>query len=454
MTSGRLASALDEARARTLALVTDLDDVELAAQHSPLMSPMVWDLAHIANYEEQWLVRALDPARAVAPELDDLYDAFRHPRRDRPSLPLLDPTAAEAYASRVREETLAILDALTDADLAPSGAPWGTAPADDPRAWRAALVAGGFVHGMVVQHEHQHDETLLATRQLMGDHAPPVPGATPGPSGGIVPAADEVLLPGGTLRMGTSDQVWAYDNERPAHLVTVAPFWIDTTPVTNESYQGFVDAGGYDDPRWWSREGWAWRVEAELGAPHFWDGADVLRFGRRQVRRPDEPVQHVCWYEADAYARWAGKRLPSELEWEYAARAHPDGRTRRYPWGDDDPTDRHANLGQRHDGPAPVGAYPDGANPWGVLGLIGDVWEWTATAFDAYPGFVSFPYREYSEVFLAPALSGRGDRHRYRVLRGGSWAAHPTAVRATFRNWDHPIRRQIFCGFRCARDAS
>jgi iron(II)-dependent oxidoreductase len=449
-----LTSALGDVRTRTRELVAGISDEDLRAQHSPLMSPMVWDLAHIANYEEQWLVRALDPARTVAPELDDLYDAFRHPRRDRPSLPLLGPRDAEEYAVRVRHETLAVLGSLTEADLSPAGAPWGTADHDHPRRWRDALVAGGFVYGMVVQHEHQHDETLLATRQLMGEQAPAVPGVTSEPPRGTPPDRTEVRLPGGVLLRGTSDHPWAYDNERPVHAIDVEPFWIDTTPVTNDAYQGFVDAGGYDEPMWWSRDGWAWRLEAGLHAPQFWDGATVLRFGRRHGRRPDEPVQHVCWYEAEAYAHWVGKRLPTEAEWEYAARVHPDGRTRRYPWGDDEPTERHANLGQRHDGPAAVGAYPAGANPWGVLGLIGDVWEWTASAFDAYPGFASFPYREYSEVFFGPAMSDRPDRDRYRVLRGGSWAAHPTAVRATFRNWDHPIRRQIFCGFRCARDGS
>jgi iron(II)-dependent oxidoreductase len=162
----------------------------------------------------------------------------------------------------------------------------------------------------------------------------------------------------------------------------------------------------------------------------------------------DEPVQHVCWHEADAYARWAGKRLPTEPEWEKAASWPPDGgggaTKRRYPWGNTDPTPELANLGQRHFGPAPAGAYPAGASAYGVEQLVGDVWEWTSSDFEAYPGFSSFPYREYSEVFF-----GSG----YKVLRGGSWATDPVAVRTTFRNWDLPMRRQIFAGFRCARDA-
>jgi iron(II)-dependent oxidoreductase len=158
-------------------------------------------------------------------------------------------------------------------------------------------------------------------------------------------------------------------------------------------------------------------------------------------------VCHVCWFEADAYARWAGKRLPTEAEWEKAASAEPGGTKRRYPWGDAPPGPELANLGQRYFRPAAVGAYPQGASPWGCEQMIGDVWEWTSSAFTPYPGYHWFPYKEYSEVFF------KQDEDRFRVLRGGSWATDPAAVRATFRNWDFPIRRQIFAGFRCARDA-
>ncbi len=248
--------------------------------------------------------------------------------------------------------------------------------------------------------------------------------------------------------MGTDTEPWAYDNERPAHLVDVAPFRIDETPVTNDAYRAFVEGGGYHDARLWSPTGWSWRQEAGLEHPDGWhdDGTgswSVRRFGHQLDLPSDEPVQHVCWYEAEAFARWAGKRLPTEAEWEYAASWTPDGVKRRYPWGDDDPTPDRASLGRQRWAPAVVDAHPAGASSHGVLAMVGDVWEWTSTTFHGYPGFVSFPYREYSAVFF-------GDD--YRVLRGGSWATHPSACRTTFRNWDFPIRRQIFCGFRCARD--
>jgi iron(II)-dependent oxidoreductase len=248
--------------------------------------------------------------------------------------------------------------------------------------------------------------------------------------------------------MGTSTDAWALDNERPAHHVHVPPFFIDAAPVTNGQYADFIADGGYDDCRWWSANGWRHRIEAGLTAPMHWqrDGAGWVytRFGRIDPVTSDEPVVHVCFYEAQAYASWAGKRLPTEAEWEKAARFDPaTGRSLRYPWGDEAPGVQHANLGQRHLRPAPVGAYPAGASALGVHQLIGDVWEWTSTDFSGYPGFAPFPYKEYSEVFFGTS---------YKVLRGGSFGTDPAACRATFRNWDYPVRRQIFSGFRCARD--
>jgi iron(II)-dependent oxidoreductase len=423
-----VATELDAVRARTLELV-DLTEEEQRRQHSALMSPLVWDLAHVGNYEELWLAREVGGRAAIDPTLDPLYDAFRHPRPDRPALPLLGPAEARSYLAEVRGRVLDVLDTV-DLD---SGMP---------------LLQGAFAFGMVIQHEHQHDETMLATRQLMLDGGRPPSGVTAPPRiEAPYDGPSEVLIPGATFSMGSDLEAWAYDNERPAHEVTVAPFHLDAVPVTCGAYATFVADGGYDQRRWWSDAGWAWRVEAALGQPEFWerdgDGWTVLRFGVRTPPAADEPVAHVCWYEADAYARWAGKRLPTEAEWELAASRGPDGRKCRWPWGDAPPDGTRANLGSRHDRPAPVGSYPAGANHLGVHQLIGDVWEWTSSDFTPYPGFRSFPYREYSEVFFGP---------EFKVLRGGSWATSPLAVRSTFRNWDYPIRRQIFAGFRCARD--
>ena len=425
----QIVADLDRARARTHLLTEALDDAELVQQHSRLMSPLVWDLAHIGNQEELWLLRDVGGKEPILPEtVDQLYDAFQHPRADRPALPLLDPATSRRYVGEVRTKVIDLLERT---------------PLQGRR-----LTEGGFVFGMIAQHEQQHAETMLATHQLRrGD---PVLTAPPPPStsSGTLPA--EVLVPGGPFTMGTSAHPWALDNERPAHRVQVPAFWLDTVPVTNGDYQRFIAAGGYDDPRWWQPDGWQHRQSAGLTAPLFWqqDGREWLRrrFSRLEPVPVDEPVMHVCFYEADAYARWAGKRLPTESEWEKAARHDPhSGTVRQYPWGDDDATPDRANLGQDHLQPAEVGAYPAGVSPLGIHQLIGDVWEWTSSDFTGYPGFAAWPYREYSEVFFGPEC---------KVLRGGSFAADRVACRGTFRNWDYPIRRQIFAGFRCARDAA
>ncbi|MCS7483182.1 ergothioneine biosynthesis protein EgtB [Umezawaea endophytica] len=421
-----VAVQLERSRARSVALTDAVDEHDLVRQHSKLMSPLVWDFAHIGNQEELWLVRDVGGREPVRSDIDELYDAFKHSRSSRPELPLLTPVEARRYVGEVRNKVFDVLETA--------------------RFEGRKLLDGGFAFGMIVQHEQQHDETMLATHQLRV--GAPVLDAPPPPPGAPL-AAQEVLVPGGHFTMGTSTEAWALDNERPAHQAHTDPFFIDTAPVTNARYAAFIDSGGYRDERWWSEAGWAHVQHAKLVAPRFWErvGAEWYRdrFGVVAPVVPDEPVVHVSFYEAEAYARWAGKRLPTEVEWEKAARFDPaTGRSRRYPWGDEEPAEEHANLGQRHLQPAPVGAYPAGASPLGVHQLIGDVWEWTSSDFHGYTGFEVFPYAEYSQVFFGP---------EYKVLRGGSFGADPSAVRSTFRNWDYPIRRQIFAGFRCARDA-
>lgn len=422
-----VAAELARTRNRTMGLTGAVDDAELIRQHSPIMSPLVWDFAHIGNQEELWLVRDVGGREPIRADIDHLYDAFKNPRPNRPALPLLNPTETRGYLAEVRGRVLDVLDRTC--------------------LHGRRLVEQGFAFGMIVQHEQQHDETMLATHQLrVGPPALHAPAPHPSRSTNL-PA--EVLIPAGEFTMGTSTEPWALDNERPAHRVRTEAYWLDTTPVTNRAYQEFVADGGYANSRWWSRRGWAHRCEAGLVAPLFWHYESGswwrTRFGVTEPIPPDEPVMHVSYFEAQAYAAWAGKRLPTEAEWEKAARFDPHtGRSRRYPWGDADPTPQHANLGQRYLQPASAGSYPAGASPLGVHQLIGDVWEWTSSSFAGYPGFTAFPYREYSEVFFG------GD---YQVLRGGSFATDAAACRGTFRNWDHPIRRQIFVGFRCARDA-
>ncbi|HXG75196.1 MAG TPA: ergothioneine biosynthesis protein EgtB [Gaiellaceae bacterium] len=418
--------ALERARADTEALLAPLSDEELAEQVSPLQSPLVWDFAHVAYFEELWVLRKVLGRPALAEEHDELYDAFRHARGERGGLPILRPGAARAYAADVRGRVLAALD---EVELDPF----------DP------LLRDGFVFGLVLQHELQHQETMLQTLALRTDGEYPLPPAeAPEPTGS---APDEVLVPAGAFLLGAADEPWAYDNELVPHEVELPAFHLDRTPVSNAAFLAFMEDRGYDAEALWSEQGWAWRQAEGIEAPLHWErgaeGWERVRFGRREPLPLAEAVQHVSWYEADAYARWAGKRLPTEAEWERAASWDMRRGKSRYPWGREW-TGFEANLGRRRFAPAPAGAFEAGASPAGCLQLTGDVWEWTSSHFLPYPGFVAFPYPEYSEVFFG---------ERYRVLRGGSWATDPLVARATFRNWDYPQRRQIFAGFRCARDA-
>jgi iron(II)-dependent oxidoreductase len=417
----QLAAGLERARERTLGL-TGFDDAELTRQHSPLMSPLVWDLAHVGQQEDLWLLRLGDGRRepVLPAAVDRLYDAFLHPRSERPSLPLLSPARSRGFLSEVRGR---VLDGLGRAvDL--------------------------FPYAMVEQHEQQHDETMLATHQLRS--GPPLLGP-----GTALPAGDDsdgrpgaaVLVPAGPCVVGVdaATEPWSLDNERPAHVVDIPAFRIGRVPVTNRQWQAFMDDGGYAQPHWWSARGWRHRVDAGLERPLFWaaDGSRT-RFGVVEDVPPDEPVQHVCSFEAEAFAAWAGGRLPTELEWEKACAWDPvTGRRRRWPWGDAPPTRDRANLGGDALRPAPAGAYPTGRSAYGVEQMIGDVWEWTSSALRPWPGFTPMLYATYSAPFFG------GD---FRVLRGGSWAAAPSVVRPSFRNWDLPVRRQIFAGVRLAWD--
>jgi iron(II)-dependent oxidoreductase len=409
---------LERARERTLAL-TDLDEIELTTVHNPLMGPLVWDLAHVGQQEDFWLLRSGDLGRdaVLPPEVDRLYDAFLHPRAERPSLPLLTPRESRLFISDVRGRVLDRLDRTEDL----------------------------FPYAMVVQHEQQHDETMLATHQLR-DGVPLLGRGASLPPGRPAPH-DAVLVPAGEFVLGVDadDEPWSLDNERPAHTVDLAAFRIARFPVTNAEWQAFIDDGGYDTRRWWSVPGWQHRLDAGLDAPQFWskDGSR-RRFGIVEDVPPDEPVQHIGFYEAEAFAAWSGARLPTEVEWEKACAWDPTvGRRRRWPWGDEPPTSERANLGGEALRPAPVGAYPAGASAYGVEQLVGDVWEWTSSVIAPWPGFTPMLYATYTEPFFGQDL---------RVLRGGSWAVGATTIRPSFRNWDLPIRRQIFSGVRLAWD--
>jgi gamma-glutamyl hercynylcysteine S-oxide synthase len=408
-TKRELVAALSRAREATVRLVEPVDDEQLVAQVSPIMSPLVWDLAHIGWFEELWLIRRVANIEPSQARFDDLYDAFRHLRGERSRLPILTPQEARAYLESVRQRALRVLEAV---------------PLDDAD----PLLRGAYVYGLVLQHELQHQETMLQTLQLSG-----VAYATP-PHDDLSapPKWENVPVPAGPITLGANEQPWAYDNEQPAHVVELPAFWVERHPVTNERFAEFVEDGGYRKRRYWSDDGWQWLREERVEAPLFWqrarEGWVRRRFGRCEPVPPAEPVQHVSFYEAKAVAAWAGKRLPTEAEWEKASQGA-------------DPGDG-ATLGRASFGPLRVARRA--TSSVGCECMLGDVWEWTSSAFTGYPGFKAFPYAEYSEAFF-------GDEHR--VLRGGSWATDPLVARVTFRNWDYPQRRQLFSGIRLAADA-
>ena len=424
-----IAARLAAVRERTELLISVLDWETLRRQQIPILSPMVWDLGHIGHFEEEWLSQRLTGRDPLHDGFAAMFDPLVNPRPTREALPLPDRAQLAGYLRRVRQRTLDTLERIR--------------VADDPD-----LLSDGLVYELVAEHEEQHQETLLQAMQVLRRPAYPAPARRSPP-----PVAERpegmVAVPAGPFEMGRDAGGFAYDNERPRHRLELGDFEIDRTPVTHGDYLEFVEAGGYRSARYWSAAGWEWCRQRGARAPRNWTRREDgwwVRFMDRELPLPAEvPVAHVCYWEAEAYARFAGKRLPTEAEWEKAALWDPRaGRARRYPWGDEPPEPHRANLDQLIFEPAPIGSYPEGVSAYGVHQLAGDVWEWTSSDFAPYPGFVAFPYREYSEIFFGS---------EYKVLRGGSWATRPGVARGTFRNWDYPIRRQIFAGFRCARDA-
>lgn len=362
-----IAERLSEARARTFELIEPLDDAQLNTVYSPILSPLAWDLGHIANFEELWLVQTIGGREPLHGDLGRFYDAIENPRRTRGELPILRDAELRAYLADVRERTLEVLDSV---DVSPD--------ADDP------LLREGFVYEMLLAHELQHNETMLQLLQMVDGYESEALAAALA----VAPLAEgpeTIAIAAGEYEVGAPERGFAYDNERRRHGVELAAFEIDRIPVTNAAYAEFVAATGAEPPLYWEHDGGEGWVSTAMG--------------RRAPVDPSHPVVHVSWAQADAFARWAGKRLPSEQEWE-AARPQ--------------------------------------------LQLTGHAWEWTCSDFLPYPGFEAFPYPEYSQVFFGP---------EYKVLRGSAWATHPQVVRPSFRNWDLPQRRQIFSGLRCARDA-
>jgi iron(II)-dependent oxidoreductase len=361
---------------------------------------------------------------------EDLYDSFKIDHDDRWSLPLPSRQQTLEYMQRVLD---AVVERLQ-----------GHAPSAQET----------YLYLLSVLHEDMHGEALTYMRQVLSYPAPQL-GSTPAALG-RGPLPGDVDIPGGTFYLGaTPDQPFVFDNEKWAHPVEIAPFRMARAPVTNAEFAAFVEDGGYQRRDWWSYQGWVWRTKAQAQYPLYWqrDGQGWLRqhFDTLVPLEPHAPVAHVTWYEAEAYCHWAGRRLPTEAEWEMAASAEPTpdgkgitGRKRRYPWGDASPTPERANLDTRFLGCADVAAFPAGDSAFGCRQMAGNVWEWTESAFYPFPGYlVDYPYREYS----APWFGYR------KVLKGGAWATRTRLAYNTYRNFFPPARNDVYAGFRtCARE--
>ncbi len=415
-----------EVRDRTLNLVASVSDEDLERVHSPLMSPLAWDLGHIAAFEDLWLVHRYGQRPLLREGLAEIYDAFETPRAGRGDLPFLRAPEARDYLAEVRERTVDVISSRG--------------------------VGDGVITELILRHEQQHNETMLQALQLarldgyeLGSS--PAPRRLTSANRQTLTGLELIEIPGGECTLGAPANGFAYDNERPRHRTDVRAYLIGLTPITNATYLTFVEGGGYERREWWSDEGWAWKEDYDITRPDGWttDLRAEWRLSRLEPLDPHRPVVHISWFEADAFARANGGRLPTEAEWEKAATWDQEKQTARtQPWGEEPAmAGVHGNLDQLRRGTEPVGSFPAGASPYGCEAMIGDVWEWTASDFRGYPGFVPYPYREYSEVFF-----GR----EYKALRGGSWATRPHVITPTFRNWDYPQRRQIFSGLRLARD--
>ena len=423
-----LAAIMNDAHRRSVALTVGLDDDQLMGPQSPIVNPLRWEIGHVAWFYENFILRAFDGHAPILPQGDELYDSaavLQNARRDLP-LPGMEETIR--YAETVRDRCLE--------RLGPG----------------AASERDSFMYQFATFHEDMHTEAYIYSRQTLGHPAPRLSasGAERPSAGGGHPG--DAAVPGGTFRLGAErDAPFLYDNEKWAHPVDVPPFSMAKSAVTNAEFAAFVAAGGYRKRELWSEAGWTWRERVGASRPVYWLDEGQSGFRRRRFDEltplpPDEPVVHVNWFEANAWCAWAGRRLPTEIEWEAAALGEPDGdrlaaTKRTYPWGEAPPGPRYANLDGWSLGCIEVGALPEGDSAFGCRQMLGNVWEWTADTFEPFPGFRPDAYRDYSETQF----------HRTKVLRGGAWATRSRTLTGRYRNFFGPERRDILAGFRTVR---
>ncbi len=425
-----LIGAMNVSREETFRLFDWVSD-EAMTRSSPGAGfrPILWHLAHIGVFEEWWLLNRALGLTPIKPRYQIIFDPIKTPREESKDLP--PRREIEEYLSTVRSEV----------ERHYAGSKRGSVIQSEE--WHES-----YLLNLVLEHEYQHQETLSYLLQMLP------PQSKHRPTGQVKKfvrelsqefAAEMVSVEGGGFVLG-ADETFAYDNELPAHVVEAEDFMLDRLPVTNAHYLAFVDDGGYQNPSLWSEAGWKWKEENGVSCPLYWKKGDVWQsqemFDVHELR-PDHPVTGVSWYEAEAFARFVSKRLPTEAEWEKAAAYDPRlNQKRRFPWGDEPPNVRLCNFAGHFLGTTRVDSFEEGASASGALDMVGNLWEWTSSTFDRYPGFKAYPYPEYSEIWFD------GD---HRVLKGGSWMTRAPLLRASFRNFFRPGFRYALAGLRCAR---
>lgn len=423
-----LVNALLDTRQREIEVISGLTKTQLFGSQLRIIEPPIWELGHVGWFQEHWILRNLDEADPIWPEAYKLYDSFNIPNAERWDLAFPSQKETMAYITDVLQRTVQRLDG------------------------REVNNKEDFFYRLAINHEDMHSETMVHIRQTLGYTQPQI-GLTRQTPIEIDESYElhDIAIPGGTTMLGATKELpFVLDNEKWAHPVEVKPFRISATPVTMAQYRMFVEADGYRERSVWSDEGWAWREKEGATKPVYWeqepDGEWCMRvFDRVERIRPFHPMMHVNFHEAEAYCNWAGRRLPSEAEWELAAggQLNDDGTgfttvKHWYPWGNDRPNRETANLDSAASGPIDVRALPESDSAFGCRQMIGNVWEWTADTFDAFPGFEIDPYETYS----APSFG------RQKVLRGGCWVTRSRVIRNTWRNFYTPDRNNIFAGFR------
>jgi iron(II)-dependent oxidoreductase len=433
-TPDTLAAWVKDARARTLELINDLNDEQLLGTPLSIVNPLLWEIGHVAWFQEKWILRHANHRPPLLATADALYDSAAVAHDTRWDLSLLSREETLRYMSRVLEQVLERL---------------AGSPCEDEI----------YFTQLAVFHEDMHGEAFTYTRQTLSYPAPAAnaKSADPPPESSLLVASGaragakgwpgDVFVDGCLFRLGAERETgFVFDNEKWAHPVHLKPFTIARAPVTQAEFASFVDAGGYRRREFWSDAGWQWREQACAKHPVYWQ-QQAAGWMRRNFQdwvpvEADLPVLHVNWHEAEAYCRWSGRRLPSEAEWEAAASLSAGGQSkRRFPWREQAPLTDQANLDAKILGCVEVSAHSAGDTACGCRQMIGNVWEWTADTFGPYPGFVPDPYKEYSAPWF-------GD---HKVLRGGCWATRSRLLRNTWRNFYQPHRRDVFAGFRtCA----